>query len=263
MTVIQALILGIIQGLAEFLPISSSGHLVLLQRIFGIDEGTLTFDVILHIGTLIPVFIVFKDEIIGLIKKPFQRLTLLLIVGTLPAVIAALFFGDIIEKLFEGGLFLAVGFFITGVFLLYADRAGSTKKREEHMSVFDALIIGLMQALAICPAISRSGSTITGALLRNVERETAARFSFLLSIPAIAGALVLQIKKLVTGEVTASSIDIIPTVVGFAAAAVCGYFAIRFMLKLIKDCKLKYFSYYVFILCGLILLDNILFKMFF
>ncbi len=263
MSVIQAIILGIIQGLSEFLPVSSSGHLVLFQKLFGLNEGTLTFSIVLHVGTLIPVLIVFRKEIFALLKNPFQKTTYLLVLATIPAVLAALFLDDYIEKLFNGGSFLALGFFITGLLLLYADTANVGRKTEKEMSYTDGLIIGVIQACAITPAVSRSGSTITAGLFRGLSRETAARFSFLLSIPAIAGATVLELKKIVTGEVSVEGFELLPTVFGFLAAVISGYFAISFMLKLIKACKLKYFSYYVFALSALILVDQFITKIFF
>ena len=262
MTILQALILGITQGLAEFLPISSSGHLVLLKNFFEIDEGALTFTVLLHVATLIPVFVVFWKDIVTIFKNPFSRFTYLLIAGTIPAVIVALLFGGLIENLFEGGIFLAIGFFLTGIFLLYADsvseRGGEGTKTIKTMSYFDALVIGIMQAVAIAPGISRSGSTITGALSRRLNRESAARFSFLLSIPAIMGGAVLEVAGIITGRVEIGHFELLPTIFGFLAAMVSGYFAIRFMLKLIKSCKLRYFSYYVFALAAALSIDMIM-----
>jgi len=262
MTIIQAIILGITQGLAEFLPISSSGHLVLLKDIFGIDEGALTFTILLHIATLIPVFVVFWKDIVALIKNPFSKFTYLLVAATVPAVIVALLLNDLIDGLFSGGIFLAIGFFLTGVFLMYADKAGEQVKEGgktiDKMSYVDALVIGVMQAVAIAPGISRSGSTITGALSRKLDRTAAARFSFLLSIPAILGGAVLEIAGIVTGSVDIGHFELLPTAAGFLAAMVAGYFAIRFMLKLIKSCKLRYFSYYVFALSAALLIDIIM-----
>ncbi|MCL2873409.1 MAG: undecaprenyl-diphosphate phosphatase [Defluviitaleaceae bacterium] len=260
MTIIQAIILGVTQGLAEFLPISSSGHLVLLKNFFDIDEGALTFTVLLHIATLIPVFIVFWKDIVEILKNPFSRYTYLLIAGTIPAVIVALLLGDMIENLFQGGIFLAIGFFLTGIFLLYADTVGAKggDKTTKTMSYIDALVIGIMQAVAIAPGISRSGSTITGALSRKLDRSSAARFSFLLSIPAILGGAVLELIGIATGSVDIGHFELLPTIVGFIAAMISGYFAIRVMLKLIKSCKLRYFSYYVFALGAALSIDMIM-----
>ncbi len=263
MTIFQAIILGIIQGLAEFLPISSSGHLSLFQKIFKLEEGTMTFGIILHVATLIPVLIVFRKDIIALIKRPFQKVTYLLIIGTIPAALIALFLGDYIKKIFESGSFLALGFFITGIFLLYADSMEDGSKKLKEITYLDSIIIGLMQAIGTVSGISRSGSTLTGALTCKISRKSAAKFSFLLSIPAILGSAVLEIKEIVTAEVPTEEIFLIPTIFGFIAALISGFFAINFMMKLIKECKLSYFSYYVFALSGLILIDQLFTRKFF
>ncbi|MDR2898931.1 MAG: undecaprenyl-diphosphate phosphatase [Clostridiales bacterium] len=255
MTVLEAVILGLVQGLAEFLPISSSGHLIIVQNLLGLKNNMLSFDVLLHVGTLIPVFIVFWQEIFALIKRPFQKMTLLLIVGTLPAVIFTLLLGDIIDSLFAGGLFLAIGYVITGILLLVSDRLKLGKKTEKDMSIADALAIGTVQAIAITPGISRSGSTITGSLFMGLTKDAAASYSFLLSIPAILGATVLQLKDIVTGESSLVLIDFAPALAGFLTAAVSGYIAIRFMLNLIKKRKLKFFAVYVFILAAVLVVD--------
>lgn len=248
------------QGISEFLPISSSGHLVLMQTLLGINEPIIAFDVLLHAGTLVPVFIVYRRDIWSLIRNPFQKLTFLLIVGTIPAVLAALAFGDTVEAMFQGGILLAFGFFVTGVFLLYADRVQDGYKSAKDVTFVDALVIGLMQAIAITPAISRSGSTITGALARRLDRETAARFSFLLSIPAILGALVLQLVKILRGHDITGGIDPLPMLLGFAAAILSGYLSITFMIRLIRQSKLKYFSYYVFALGTFVLIYELIIK---
>jgi len=248
MSILEAIILGIIQGVAEFLPISSSGHLALAQQLFGIEEATLAFDVLLHVGTLIPVCVIYRREIWKLIRNPFQKTTLLLIVGTIPAVIAALLFGDAIETLLRSMIFLAIGFAITGVVLLIADNIRAGEKEERDITVVDALVIGCAQGVAILPAISRSGSTISSSLLRGLNRETAARFSFLLSIPAILGAAVLHMKDLFSGVDVFAGIPLASIVVGFLVAMLSGYLAIQFMLKLIQKAKLKVFSIYLFAL---------------
>lgn len=256
MTIIQAIILGIAQGLAEFLPISSSGHLLLLQKIFGIQEGNMTFTILVHVATLIPVLYVYRDIIFSLIRRPFQKLTLFLILGTIPAVIVTLLFGDFIDELFSAGYFLAFGFIITGLFLIYADTVPYGRKKIKHMSGIDALIVGCLQAIAIAPGISRSGSTITASLNRQLDRETAAKFSFLLSVPAILGGAVLEVKSFLESDAAFLDGSVLPYIFGFIAAMVSGFFAINFMINIIKQCKLKYFSIYVFALAILILADQ-------
>ena len=256
MTIIQAVILGIVQGLTEFLPVSSSGHLTIIQNIFGFEENLLAFNVLLHVGTLIPVAIVYWKEIFRLIKNPFQKMTALLIVGTLPAVAVALLLGDLLDALFAGGVFLAFAYIVTGVLLLACDKMPQGEKTEADITFVDALTVGTIQAIAITPGISRSGSTITGSVARGLNKSTASMFSFLLSIPAILGAVVLQLKDVITGEAVFGNISMSAAIAGFLASMISGYLAIRFMLKLIKESKLKFFSYYVFALAVFILLDH-------
>lgn len=257
MEILQALILGLIQGLTEFLPVSSSGHLVLFQNLFGITEGTQFFNIILHVGTLVAVFIYYWDDIWALMKKPFQRTTALLIYGTIPTVIIALLFNDTFDAVFGSGKFIGFNFIFTGFILLYADSCAGGKKTLKKMSNTDAFLVGTCQGLAILPAVSRSGMTISACLSRGMNRENAARYSFLLSIPAILGALVLMLKDVITGEVAlGETIGVLPIMIGFVAAAVSGYFAIRAMVNIIKRGKLRYFSYYVFALGAVLLIDQ-------
>jgi undecaprenyl-diphosphatase len=256
MSWLEAVILGIIQGLTEFLPVSSSGHLTLMHAFFGINEPTLAFDVFLHLGTLCAVCAAFWRDIWALLKKPFQKMTFLLIIGTVPAVIAALLFGSQIEMLYEGKpLLLAGAFVITGIMLILADSIKSEGKNESDLKWFDALFVGGFQALAIPPGVSRSGATITGSMLRGMNRETAAKFAFLLSIPAVLGAAVLQFKDVVTeGSAALGGIPAGQYLIGFLAAALSGYLAVTFMISLIKRAKLKYFSVYVFALAAVVII---------
>jgi len=257
MKIIEAIILGLIQGLTEFLPVSSSGHLVLFQNLFGIEEATQAFSILLHLATLIAVFVYYWPEIFGLVKNPFQRTTALLIAGTVPTVIMALLFNDTFDAIFGKGYYIGFNFLITGVILLYADSRRNGTKKVRNMSIFDALIVGLMQGVAILPAISRSGMTISACLSRGMDRENAAKFSFLLSIPAILGAVVLTLKDVISGEVAlAESVGVVPMLFGFMAAAVSGYFAIRFMVGVITKGKLKWFAGYVFVLGAVLILDQ-------
>jgi len=263
MSVLQAIILGIVQGIAEFLPISSSGHLVLLQRVFGMEEPALTFDIVVHLGTLVAIVAVFWPDIWALVKKPFSKMTGLLIVGTLPLVIAGVFLRDIVENYLRSGIWLAAAFTVTGVLLIMADRITEGRKEERDITVVDALIVGCMQAFALPPGISRSGTTITGALARGINRETAAKFSFMLAIIAIAGAGVLEASILMRSdaplEAAFGAVGLVPMAVGFAVSAVVGYFSIKLLLKLIKACKLRYFSYYVWALAALLLIEWVIF----
>jgi len=270
MSILNAIILGIVQGLTEFLPVSSSGHLVLLQKVFNINQPGLFFDTMLHAGTLTAVFIVLWKDIWELLKKPIQKLTGYLILATIPAVIAALTFGDAIEDIFKSAKYLGFCFLFTTVILVIAEllsrRAAEKEqievdnekaflKTEKTMSWVDALVIGIMQAIAIPPGISRSGATISGALFCRLNRDLAARFSFLLSIPAILGALVLQSKDLVKGGI-AESLNIPAVIIGTIFAAIVGIFAVKFMLKIIREKSLFGFAVYTGILGILVLLDQ-------
>ncbi len=263
MTIIQAVILGILQGLAEFLPISSSGHLTLFQKIFNITEGTMFFTIVVHVGTLIPVLIVYRKDILGLLKNPFQKYTYLIIVGTLPAVVVALLFEDTIEILFSGGQLLGLGFIFTGVILTLTEKMPEGRRKKEDMTYVDATLIGCMQGLAILPAVSRSGSTIVGALGRKITREDAAKFSFLLSIPAICGALVLEVLKMFLEGNFEVGLPLDVILFGFFSSMLSGYLAINVMLMIIKKAKLKYFAYYVFLLGILVILDQTILHIYF
>lgn len=262
MNLIQAIILGIVQGLTEFLPISSSGHLVLMQKVFGITEPTLIFDTSVHLGTLIAVFAVFKDDIIGILKKPFQKLTWLLLAGTIPTAIIGIVFKDTFEQMFHSGSTLGLEFIATGVILLWSGVLKSGRKGVKETSYLDAVFIGIMQGAAIMPAISRSGLTISGALFRNLDREFAARFSFLLSIPAILGAAVFQTKDIMEMG-GGSGIGMGALVAGSLAAAFAGYVSIKYMLQVLRQGKLKFFAYYVFVLGALVILDQYVTHIFF
>ena len=209
MNIIEALILGIIQGITEFLPVSSSGHLVLLQRIFGIEEPVLLFNIMVHVGTLAAVCTVLWQDIWNILRKIIQPLTLLIIIGTIPAVIAALFIKDFIEGMHSSAAFLGFAFLITSALLVFSelfhkklplDKAIKEKAVKNEAAVkdrgkfnaLDALVIGIFQAIAITPGISRSGATLAAGFFRGLSRDMAVRFSFLLSIPAILGALAME-----------------------------------------------------------------------
>jgi undecaprenyl-diphosphatase len=247
MTVIQAMVLGAVQGITEFLPVSSSGHLVLLQRLFNIDEPPLLFDTLVHVGTLGAVVTVLHKEVSAIIKKPWQKQTLFLIVATLPTVAAALLFDDAIEAAFQKGALLGPAFLLTAVALIGAEllsgRAGTSleKRPMEKMTLLDALVIGLCQSVAILPAVSRSGLTLSGSLLRNIDREDAAKFSFLLSIPAILGALVLQLAGFPGG---ASKTDALSLATGTLVAFFVGLLTIKLMLKIVREKRLFGFAAY-------------------
>lgn len=253
---IKAFILGIIQGLTEFLPVSSTGHLLLGRKIFGLAEAGLFLDTMLHFGTLIAVIVVFWEDIVYILKNPFEKLSKLIIVGTIPTAIIGLTFEDFFEEISVTGSTVGWEFLATGVILWFADNMKKEGyKNIDKISYTDALIVGTLQGAAILPAISRSGLTIAGALYRKINKEDAARFSFLLSLPAILGAVVLQSLKLVSGsEVeTLHTIGIIPLIIGTLSAVIAGYIAVKWMLRILQTGSLKVFSYYVWIL-GIIII---------
>ncbi|MEM4196326.1 MAG: undecaprenyl-diphosphatase UppP [Methanothermobacter sp.] len=271
MDVLQAIIIGTVQGLTEFLPISSSGHLVLVPQMMGV-KSSLAFDTLLHVGTLVAVVTYFWGDIVHMIRSfisslrdipggnfrngmeedPFKRLAWMVIIGTIPAALAGVLFKDFFESLFSS--IAAVGFFliVTGLLLWGSERISARIREKlsvEKLGVRDSLIIGGAQALAIAPGISRSGATISAGLFLGFERELAARYSFLLSIPAILGAALIQVKDISAGmDLLGASM-----IAGFVASAVSGYIAIKFLLKLIRERDLYIFAYYCFAL-GLLVL---------
>ena len=252
MLVWEAVVLGIVQGATEFLPVSSSGHLVLLQRFFGIEEGALLFDTALHGGTLVVVLFVLRHDIWNILRRLFQPLTLYLVIATIPAAVAALLFKRRIEEAFASASFLGFAFLVTSALLLLSEalyRRTEPRAREE-MNLIDALLIGILQAVALIPGISRSGATISAALSRRLDRDFAARFSFLLSIPAILGAFVLQGKELLEAgagqkaELGIGSIGLLPIAAGVISAAVVAFFSLRLTLKIVREHSLLGFALY-------------------
>ena len=259
MSIIQAAILGLVQGLAEFLPVSSSGHLILSRAIMGISDETaatgafMMLDVLLHAGTLLAVLVVFWKDWWNILKNPFKSKTLLmLIIASIPAFIVAVFFDDFVEQFFTGW-FLGVSFLVTAVFLLIAEAVSARlKKGSDDVKPKNAIIMGIMQAIALLPGVSRSGSTLTGGLLSGLDRKAAAKFAFMMSAPAIVGSLLFEgLDALELGYF--AQLELVPTIVGMVVAAIGGYLAIRFMLRLIQRASLNWFALYVAIL-GLVIL---------
>ncbi len=259
MNVFQGIVLGIVQGLTEFLPISSSGHLVVFQKLFGIKEGALTFNVAVHFATVIAVIWIFREDILQMIKKPFSKLTLLVVVGTIPTAAIGLLFKDLFDEIFQSGKTLGIEFILTGLILWLAESIRGKNKGVDSTTYIDASVIGVAQGIAILPAISRSGLTLAGALLMGLNREFALKFSFLMSIPPILGAALLDLKDIVEpGSTALAGIGAWPLIAGILAAGVSGYAAIRFMLKIFSKVSLKGFSYYVFALGILIILEQLI-----
>lgn len=249
---IEAMILGLVQGLCEFLPISSSGHLVLFGKLLNVQMPGILMETMLHVGTLAAVLLVYRQDIWAMIKNPLGKDVRLLVVATIPTVIGALLLGDLIDEVFSGG-FLGISFLITTVILWISGRMNG--KRTE-MTYKDAGIMGGMQLVALLPGVSRSGSTIAGGLFAGLDRTQAARFSFLMSIPAILGSLVLQAKDLISGDVAVQSIAWGPLALGTLVAMGAGLLAIRFMLRVIRTSGLKWFAVYTLALGLLVTLDQ-------
>lgn len=263
MEIIDALLLGIIQGLTEFLPVSSSGHLELGKAILGdqsIPEESLLFTVVLHFATALSTIVIFRKDIFSIFRgvllfKWNEDIEFVLKIGTsmIPAVVVGLFFEDQLEQLF-GSNVLLVGsmLIITGVLLFFADKAKNTNK---SVSFKNAFIIGISQAIAMLPGISRSGATISTSVLLGNDKTKAARFSFLMVVPLIFGKIA---KDLLSGELSFTSSSIGPLSVGFIAAFVSGLFACQWMISLVKKSKLTYFSIYCFIVGIIAIIISIL-----
>ena len=251
MNYIDAIILGIIQGLTEFLPVSSSGHLELAKAILGdqkVPQESLTFTVVLHFATALSTIVIFWKEIVRIIRGLFQfskneefEFSVKIIVSMIPAVLVGLLFEEELEEFFTGNVLL-VGFMllITGLLLLLADKAKSTDK---PVSYLNALIIGLSQAIAMLPGISRSGATISTSVLLGVDRTKAARFSFLMVVPLILGKVA---KDFSDGVISFSDENFLVMSVGFLAAFISGLAACKWMIALVQKSKLYYFSIYCF-----------------
>lgn len=262
MEILQSIILGLVQGLTEFLPVSSSGHLILIKKLFGVDQEQfgLTYDIALHFATLIAVFIVFWPDILALLKKPIQKTTGLLIIATIPAGLIGLFLDDYVEQISQSGGFLGLAFLFTAFLLFFSQKAKTKSKNIDLMTYKDATVIGLMQGVAVMPGVSRSGGTTSAGLIMGVDKESSMRFAFLMSIPVVMGSAVMGIKDIVTEP---TPVEWIPVIAGMIAAGVSGYFAVKFMINFFKKRSLNVFAIYVGILGVLILVDQIFFQKFF
>ena len=252
MDIIDAIILGIIQGLTEFLPVSSSGHLELGKAILGdnsIPEESLLFTVILHFATALSTLVVFRKDVFDIIKGLFKfkwnedaKFSLKIIISMVPAALVGLLFEEQLEKLFGGNIIL-VGFMliITSLLLYLADKAKNTQK---NVSYSNAFIIGVSQAIAMLPGISRSGATISTSVLLGNDKSKAARFSFLMVVPLILGKIA---KDIFSGDLSYESAHVKTLSIGFVAAFISGIIACTWMIKLVKKSKLSYFAIYCFI----------------
>lgn len=273
MSIFQALILGIIQGLTEYIPVSSTANLILFPWLFGwtFDPATTeVFVILVQWGTLVGVIVYFwRDiwQIIGAVfsalrqRKPFEtfeaRLGWLVVVATIPAVIAGVFIKGYLEQLYQAYILISIVLMLGGVLMLMAERFGQRTRAMKQMTWLDALIVGIWQILAMIPGVSRSSATISGAMLRDFNREDAARFSFLMSIPALLGAGVLALKDLFSTPGLLASLAA-PLIVGFLAAAITGYLSIRWLLGYLKTRSLTIFVVYRFVFGGICLIVGLL-----
>lgn len=258
----QAAILAVIQGLAEFLPISSSGHLVLVPKLLGWEDQGLAFDVAVHVGTLVAVLTYFRADLVPLVGGFFRyiggdrndaagRMAFNLAIGTIPVGLAGLTFSDFIEEQLRSPFVVAFQLAVFGVVLYLVDRHGKRNRRETDLSLGEAVLIGCGQALALVPGTSRSGITMTVALALGLTREAAARFAFLLSVPGIALAGGYEGFKLMTGEATVTP-PLASILTGVVVSAVVGYFCIAFFLKFIAKIGFLPFTVYRLLLAGFI-----------
>ncbi len=261
MDIIQAIILGIVQGLTEFLPVSSSAHLVFMTDILNLPQNV-AFDTVLHLGTLVAVVGYFWKDVVkiiisfissildlfrgkfkeGLKEEPFKKLSWLIIIGTIPAGLAGVLLEKQFEAFFNSIFYVGIFLIITGILLWAAERVKPGHKDVKDMTLKNAIVIGIFQAIAIAPGISRSGATISAGLFSGLNRELAARFSFLLSIPIILAAAVFQMKDITTFDISTSVL-----LTGFLASLIFGYLAIKLLLKIIKERTLLIFVYYCWI----------------
>jgi undecaprenyl-diphosphatase len=269
MTIFQSIILGIVQGLTEFLPISSSGHLVILPFLLNWDlpqKEMFIFDVLVQIGTLVAVIFYFRKDLIAIIGdffkqlfagKPFAthnaRIGWLLILATIPAGLAGLLLGDVVERAFSSPLVTGIALLITAVLMILGEKISQKIGDIHDVTFLTALVMGIMQSLALFPGISRSGATISGGMFRHLKRESAAKFSFLMSIPIMLAAGGLSTYQMVT-EVP-NLAEFLPVMLaGFLTAMVVGYIAIRWLLRFLVNHSLIYFSIYCALLGGLTLI---------
>ena len=245
----QALILGTLQGLTEFLPVSSSGHLVIAQKLFGFQQPPVLFDILVHLGTLIAILIYLRKQIKNQVVKNFKKGWQLIVIGTIPAGLVGLFLNHYLEKVFNSIFNVAICLLITAFFLFSTKLIKKTNKNFSQLTQKDAWIIGVFQALAILPGISRSGSTVVAGLWQGLKKETAFSFSFFLAIPAILGALVLQLPKL---SLTVSELKV--DFLGMVSAAVFGLASLKVFEKAVLKGRLFYFGFYCLLLGIIILL---------
>jgi len=237
MNLLQAVCLGLVQGVAEFLPISSSGHLVIGQSLFGIKEPPVLFDILLHIGTLISVIVYFNKKIFTFFSKP--RNILLVFIGSVPAGAAGFLLNPFLNKIFGSLLIVGISLIITSILLFLVDRFKGYSKDLNKLKWKDSLFIGFFQSLALFPGVSRSGATISGAVFRGLKRESAFIFSFYLGAPVFAGALLMQIP-----DIASNGDQLFYGLIGMVVAGFSGYFSLKLLKKAVIKKKLSFFAFY-------------------
>lgn len=261
MHALQAIILGIIQGLTEFIPVSSSGHLIAVPRLFGWHDMGLAFDVALHMGTLLAVIAYFRKDLASIIggfvvhvtrrvpygegraaANPSGRLMVPLLVACVPAAVVGFFWDDFIEQTLREWYWVAGALVVVAGVMVLAERAGKKRRDIDRMNYADYISIGCAQALALFPGVSRSGITISMGLFRNLDRAAAAKFSFLVSTPIILGAGTLKLNDVVSAGITLT--EAVPFALGFVSAAISGYLAIRFLMRFLQTRTLVGFAIY-------------------
>jgi len=256
MDFLQAIYLGFLQGVTEFLPVSSSGHLVIAQAFLpNFEQPGVLFDVLLHLGTMGAVVLYFRKDLLSLVRAPFiadaealihRKLLLLIVAGSVPTAVIGLAFKDFFESLFHDYRRAAMMLIVTGIILFISERFRRGERKEKDLTLGDALLTGVVQGCAIIPGISRSGSTIAALLLRGVDGETAARFSFLLALPAVGGAALLSLK-----DVHGVAEGLLPVyLAGAAISFATGLFSIHFLLAIIRKRRLFIFALYCWIVGG-------------
>lgn len=262
MSIIEAIILGLIQGITEFLPVSSSGHLQIGNSLFGLDQSggeNLSFSVVVHAGTALSTIVIFRKDILQIIYGLLQlkwndetKFAVFILISMLPVTFLGLLYEKEIEELFNDQLLLVGAMlFITGALLYLADKAKQTNKEVRGVEAF---IIGFAQAIAVLPGISRSGATISTSVLLGIDRRKAARFSFLMVLPVILGKIILDTREMVSDEAVGQGLDLLPLLLGFFAAFVTGLIACKWMIALVRRAKLKFFSLYCFAVAGVLLI---------
>lgn len=279
MSLIESIILGIVQGIAEFLPISSSGHLAIFKKIFGLSDVGLTYDILLHAGTLVAVFVVYwkdiweliregfgiigdffknvgrffgnfrkekKKEYIKIISTPYRKFVMLIIISTIPTGIMGVLFKEIFNLDNPSIIIPGIGLLITGLMLFIVDELPVGNKTPNEMTYKNSIVLGIAQGIATLPGISRSGTTLTVGVLSGLERKFAIKYSFIMSIPAILGACVLDVKDLFEPENAITNTELMYYFMGALVACIVGFICIKTLLVLYRNRKMKYFSYYCF-----------------